>query len=142
MHSKAKSRTENCAPSTNASGYSIVENVRTLASRFGAVNIFKAYLQLPDRSSPKQSTLRSELQSCGLSLTGRSATLFPVLSRLLLTLDCPHSGKNSVDLMMIGKPHPPRMKSRRSPHILLSGYHGVYQGHSTSSHHHPHLWRP
>ena len=68
--SPAESQTENCPPSTHASGYNIVDNIRVLANQFGAVNIFKAYLKLPDKSSPRQSSLRSEFQSCGLSLTG------------------------------------------------------------------------
>ena len=70
--SKSELLAENCPPSTNASGYTLVDNIRILASQFGAVNVFKAYLQLPDKSSPRQSSLRSELQSCGLSLTGPS----------------------------------------------------------------------
>lgn len=103
--SQAEPKTENCPPSTNASGYNLVDNIRILASQFGAVNVFKAYLQLPEKSSPRQSSLRSELQSCGLSLTGPSApprlSCFPP-AHLRLT-DCPHNGKNSVDLMMIGE---------------------------------------
>ena len=39
------------------------------------VNTFRVYLQLPDESSSRKSSLRSELQSCGLSITGPSTTL-------------------------------------------------------------------
>ena len=83
-HFEADTQTENCAPATNASGYSIVDNIRTLADQFGAVNLFKAYLQLPGGPSLKQLTLRSELQSCGLSLTGPSTPprLFHLLAYL------------------------------------------------------------
>ena len=67
---KTEVEIENCPPSAGASGYNIVDNIRVLANQFGAVNVAKAYLQLPDKSSPRQFSLRSELQSCGLSLTG------------------------------------------------------------------------
>ena len=49
--------------------------------------------------------------------------------RSTLTPNFPQSGKNSVDLMTIGKPRPPGRKSHSSPHILLSRYHSVHGDH-------------
>ncbi|KZT65470.1 DUF537-domain-containing protein [Daedalea quercina L-15889] len=75
---------ENCSPSCNMTGYDIVSNIREIAHTFGSVTLFKAYVDLSEQS-PKSNTLRSELQSCGVSLT-----------------DCPHNGKKDVaDKMMI-----------------------------------------
>jgi len=118
MYSRAESQLENCEPPTKASGYNIADNIRTLASQFGAVNIFKAYLQLPDKSSSRQSALRSELQSCGVCLTGSSATPPAVSPCLPRIPDCPHNGKNSVDLTMIGKSFLPRKKPHCSSSYL------------------------
>lgn len=68
-------------------GYDIVNNIREIAHSYGSVTQFKAYLELSEQSS-KSTTLRSELQSCGVSLT-----------------DCPHNGRKDVaDKMMIGGP--------------------------------------
>lgn len=76
---------ENCSPSCNMTGYDIVNNIREIAHSYGSVTQFKAYLELSEQSS-KSTTLRSELQSCGVSLT-----------------DCPHNGRKDVaDKMMIG----------------------------------------
>ncbi|EPT05864.1 hypothetical protein FOMPIDRAFT_1109759 [Fomitopsis schrenkii] len=76
---------ENCSPSCNMTGYDIVNNIREIAHTYGSVSQFKAYLELSEQSS-KSTTLRSELQSCGVSLT-----------------DCPHNGRKDVaDKMMIG----------------------------------------
>ena len=77
---------ENCSPSCNMTGYDIVNNIREIAHSYGSVTLFKAYLELSEQSS-KSTTLRSELQSCGVSLT-----------------DCPHNGRKDVaDKMMIGE---------------------------------------
>ena len=63
-----------------------MDNIRKIAHQYGSVNLFKAYLELSDQGAPKPLTLRSELQSCGVSLT-----------------DCPHNGmKDVADKMMIG----------------------------------------
>ena len=62
----------------------MVNNIQQIAHRYGSVKLFKAYLELSDQS--KSLTLRSELQSCGVSLT-----------------DCPHNGRKDVaDKMMLG----------------------------------------
>lgn len=77
---------ENCTPPSSVPGYDIVNNIREIAQAYGSVKLFKAYLELSERSSPNCSRLRSELQSCGISLT-----------------DCPHNGRKDVaDKMMIG----------------------------------------
>ena len=62
----------------------MVNNIQQIAHRYGSVKLFKAYLELSDQS--KSLALRSELQSCGVSLT-----------------DCPHNGRKDVaDKMMLG----------------------------------------
>ncbi|KAI1790786.1 NYN domain-containing protein [Ganoderma leucocontextum] len=76
---------ENCAPPTSTPGYDVVNNIRQVAHEYGSVKLFKAYLELSEQSSSKSIGLRSELQSCGVSLT-----------------DCPHNGRKDVaDKMMI-----------------------------------------
>ncbi|KAL6309093.1 NYN domain-containing protein [Sparassis latifolia] len=76
---------ENCTPPTTVPGYDITNNIREIAHKFGSVKQFKAYLELSEQSSSKSLNLRSELQSCGVSLT-----------------DCPHNGRKEVaDKMMI-----------------------------------------
>lgn len=82
----AKSLAENCTPPCNVPGYDVVNNIRQVAHQYGSVKLFKAYLELSEQSSSKSIGLRSELQSCGVSLT-----------------DCPHNGRKDVaDKMMIG----------------------------------------
>ncbi|TFK84321.1 DUF537-domain-containing protein [Polyporus arcularius HHB13444] len=76
---------ENCTPPCNLPGYDVVNNIREVAHAYGSVKLFKAYLELSEQSSSKSIGLRSELQSCGVSLT-----------------DCPHNGRKDVaDKMMI-----------------------------------------
>ncbi|KZT11510.1 uncharacterized protein LAESUDRAFT_642683, partial [Laetiporus sulphureus 93-53] len=76
---------ENCAPPSTVTGYDIVDNIRHIAHTYGSVKLFKAYLELSQLSSSRSLSLRSELQSCGVSLT-----------------DCPHNGgKDVADKMMI-----------------------------------------
>ncbi|EIW60610.1 DUF537-domain-containing protein [Trametes versicolor FP-101664 SS1] len=76
---------ENCTPPCNVPGYDVVNNIRQVAHQYGSVKLFKAYLELSEQSSSKSIGLRSELQSCGVSLT-----------------DCPHNGRKDVaDKMMI-----------------------------------------
>ena len=78
------SLSENCPAPTSASGYSIVNNIRSIAQIFGSVKLFKAYLEVTEPS--RAVLLRSELQSSGVSLT-----------------DCPHNGRKDVaDKMIIG----------------------------------------
>ncbi|KAI0085462.1 limkain-b1-type NYN domain-containing protein, partial [Irpex rosettiformis] len=75
---------ENCALHSSAGGWE-VDNIRRIAQEYGAIKIFKAYLEISSQSSPKTLNLRSELQSCGVSLT-----------------DCPHNGRKDVaDKMML-----------------------------------------
>ena len=67
--------------------HKIVNRIRDLAHQYGSVKTFKAYLEYPEQMSPKALSLRSELQSCGLSL-----------------IDCPHNGRKDVaDKMIMGK---------------------------------------
>ena len=79
--------TENCPAPTSASGYSIVNNIRSIAQIFGSVKLFKAYLEVTEQVTVSRPVLlRSELQSSGVSLT-----------------DCPHNGRKDVaDKMIIG----------------------------------------
>ncbi|KAJ3553458.1 hypothetical protein NM688_g3604 [Phlebia brevispora] len=75
---------ENCSPQHGA-GFAVVDNIRQIAHQYGSIKVFKAYLELSEQSSTKSINLRSELQSCGVSLT-----------------DCPHNGRKDVaDKMMI-----------------------------------------
>ncbi|CCM02865.1 uncharacterized protein FIBRA_04977 [Fibroporia radiculosa] len=68
---------ENCSPPCAISGFDIVDNIRDIAHQYGSVKLFKAYLALSEQASSKSIIgMRSELQSCGVSLT-----------------DCPHNGK-------------------------------------------------
>lgn len=76
---------ENCSPHHSA-GCAVVDNIRQIAHHYGTVKLFKAYLELSEQNSLRSLGLRSELQSCGVSLT-----------------DCPHNGRKDVaDKMMIG----------------------------------------
>ncbi|KZT11505.1 uncharacterized protein LAESUDRAFT_720753 [Laetiporus sulphureus 93-53] len=76
---------ENCALPANVAGNVVVNSIRKIAHEYGSVKTFKAYLELPEQSSPKSIALRSELQLCGVSL-----------------IDCPHNGRKDVaDKMMI-----------------------------------------
>ncbi|KAI0721520.1 hypothetical protein C8T65DRAFT_199576 [Cerioporus squamosus] len=86
---------ENCTPPCSNPGYDVVNNIREVAHAYGSVKLFKAYLELSEQSSSKSIGLRSELQSCGVSLT-----------------DCPHNGRKDVaDKMMIGVLHCVHMQS-------------------------------
>ena len=64
----------------------MVKKIRTIAHKYGSVNVFKAYIELPEQGNGKSVSLRSELQCCGVSL-----------------IDCPHNGRKDVaDKMMMG----------------------------------------
>ena len=78
---------ENCPVPANASGYTIVNNIRSIAQNFGSVKLFKAYLEIREQfPASRAPLLHSELQSSGVSLT-----------------DCPHNGRKDVaDKMIIG----------------------------------------
>lgn len=54
---------------------------------WGSIKTFRAYLEMSNWSSSKSLSLRSELQSSGVSL-----------------IDCPHNGKKEVaDKMILGQ---------------------------------------
>ena len=78
---------ESCPAPTNASGYTIVNNIRSVAQNFGSVKLFKSYLEVAEQVPTSRSLVhRSELQSSGISLT-----------------DCPRNGgKDVADKMIIG----------------------------------------
>ncbi|KAG5639599.1 hypothetical protein H0H81_010801 [Sphagnurus paluster] len=78
---------ENCHAAVTFTGYEIVKKIRSVVHHFGTVKLFKAYLELSDPATfAKSLTIRSELQSSGVSLT-----------------DCPHNGRKDVaDKMMLG----------------------------------------
>ncbi|KAE9384215.1 hypothetical protein BT96DRAFT_982351 [Gymnopus androsaceus JB14] len=74
---------ENCAAPSSLNGYELVQRIRDVAHEFGSVKLLKAYTELIN--STRSITLRSELQSSGVSIT-----------------DCPHNGyKNVADQMII-----------------------------------------
>ncbi|KAK1235677.1 hypothetical protein PQX77_001086 [Marasmius sp. AFHP31] len=77
---------ENCRPPSNASGYSVMGEIRKVAQRYGLIKTCRGYADFSELgSSPRSVTLRSELQCSGLSM-----------------IDCPHNGrKNVADQMMI-----------------------------------------
>ena len=86
-HLTSKTPLENCQLGSGSSGYEVVNSIRGLAHNFGPIKQFKAYLELSDQAPPKSLTLRSELQSSGVSLT-----------------DCPHNGRKDVaDKMILGR---------------------------------------
>ena len=78
---------ENCPAPTNTSGYTIVNNIRSIAQTFGSVKLIKAYMEVTEHvPMSRAALLRSELQSSGVSLT-----------------DCPHNGRKDVaDKMILG----------------------------------------
>ena len=79
--------TENCEIPSLEPSYAIVNGIRRLAHQYGSVKSFKAYLEYPEQLSLKSLALRSELQSCGVSL-----------------IDCPHNGRKDVaDKMMMSE---------------------------------------
>lgn len=66
-------------------GYVVIENIRRVIHHFGHISQFKAYLEIKNETIPWHKSLRSELQSSGVSLT-----------------DCPHNGrKDAVDKMIM-----------------------------------------
>lgn len=78
---------ENCNPPSSSCGlgYDIVNNIGRIARIFGSATTFRAYLDI-SQSSKSAVTLRSELQSSGVSI-----------------IDCPHNGKKDVvDKMILG----------------------------------------
>lgn len=84
--------TESCPASPSTSGYDVVNNVRSLALRFGSIKSFKAYLAVSDQQyataggHARALALRSELQSSGVSL-----------------MDVPY-GKDAIGKTLLGTP--------------------------------------
>ncbi|KAI1786187.1 limkain-b1-type NYN domain-containing protein, partial [Ganoderma leucocontextum] len=64
--------------------YTIVNKIRGLAHQYGSVKTFKAYLECAKQLSVKYMALRSELQSCGVSL-----------------INCPRNGRKDVADKMV-----------------------------------------
>ena len=65
----------------------MANGIRRIAHEYGSVKSFKAYSAMPETSSLRTSTLRSDLQACGVSI-----------------IDCPHNGrKDTADKMMMGE---------------------------------------
>ena len=104
---------ENCPTPTNASGYTIVNNILSVAHIFGSVKLFKAYLEVTDEVPVSRSlVLRSELQSSGVSLT-----------------DCPHNGRKDVaDKMIIGVSPRLNMLYVLNSFIIASGHASLCHG--------------
>ncbi|KAI8809842.1 NYN domain-containing protein [Cladochytrium replicatum] len=85
---------ENAPPPSGVPGYIVVECIRRAVYAFGSIIQFKAYLQVTESA---KKTLRSELQSSGVSL-----------------IDAPHNSRKDaadkmilVDLMSFAMDHPP-----------------------------------
>jgi glucose uptake protein GlcU len=75
---------ENCPAPASTSGYAIANSISALARSFGSLKVFRAYQEISDQS---RTSLRSELQSSGVSL-----------------VDCPHNGRKDVaDKMILGQ---------------------------------------
>lgn len=79
---------ENCPAPSNASGYTLVSNIRAMAQMYGVIKSLRAYTAVSEQfSTAKAAVLRSELQCSGVSL-----------------VDCPHNGRKDVaDKMIIGE---------------------------------------
>jgi hypothetical protein len=68
-------------------GHNVVNEMRAVAHRFGAIRTFKAYLDVSEDGSSRALQIRSELQAAGVSL-----------------IDCPHNGRKEVaDKAIIGE---------------------------------------
>lgn len=114
---------ENCSPQHGA-GFAVVDNIRQIAHQYGSVKLFKAYLELSEQNSTKSLNLRSELQSCGVSLT-----------------DCPHNGRKDVaDKMMIGACTLSYLHTFSLIVGLISGHVGVCNRHTCTCHRYSYLW--
>jgi hypothetical protein len=82
-------RTENCRLPADFSRNDLVKRIRRVALSYGtSVCSFKAYTDIAlENTTPRSSTLHSELQSAGVTL-----------------IDCPHNGRKDVaDKMMLGE---------------------------------------
>ncbi|PSR88887.1 hypothetical protein PHLCEN_2v5036 [Hermanssonia centrifuga] len=76
---------ENCELPATADGFTVASGIRRIAHEYGTVKVFKAYFEMSELTSSRSISLRSELQSCGVSL-----------------IDCPHNGRKDVaDKMML-----------------------------------------
>jgi len=87
LHQLTYIRPENCPIPSDASGYSVVTKLCLLSRHFGSVKVFKAYLDIAELPASRSVSIRSELQSSGVSL-----------------VDCPHNGRKDVaDKMILGQ---------------------------------------
>jgi hypothetical protein len=111
---------ENCRPPSNVPGYIVANNIRRAANTFGCVNIFKAYFDFSQSSSARALSLRSELQTSGVSLT-----------------DCPHNGRKDVaDNMILGASALSDTLVETHQNVYPSGHVDLRHGQYTARHHH------
>jgi hypothetical protein len=109
---------ENCPAPANTSGYAIANSISALARSFGSVKVFKAYLEISDQS---RSSLRSELQSSGVSL-----------------VDCPHNGRKDVaDKMILGQKYTSSSSSQNIAESIFLAQLTCYPMPSITLHHLP-----
>ena len=77
---------ENCEIPGVADSFLATNGIRRIAHEYGNVKVFRAYLEVTEKDSSRSLNLRSDLQSCGVTL-----------------IDCPHNGRKDVaDKMMMG----------------------------------------
>jgi hypothetical protein len=83
---KIKFKYQNLRVPSNMSGFQIVERIRTNVQQYGSITSFRAYYEADTTFGKSRTSVRSELQTSGVSL-----------------VDCPHNGKKEVvDKTMIG----------------------------------------
>ena len=77
---------ENCEIPGVADSFLVANGIRRIAHGYGNVKVFRTYLEVSDKDSSRSHTIRSDLQSCGVTL-----------------IDCPHNGRKDVaDKIMMG----------------------------------------
>ena len=77
---------ENCELPATVDGFTVASGISNIAHQYGSVKVFKAYFEMSELNSQRSISVRSDLQSCGVSL-----------------IDCPHNGRKDVaDKMMLG----------------------------------------
>jgi hypothetical protein len=97
-----------CPVPKDLTGYTVVQNIRSLVLRFGNIKVFKAYLSvatqvMSDTLSGAPLQIRSQIQSSGVSVT-----------------DVP-GGKDVADKMLIGESSP-RLIRPEDLNWYLSGH--------------------
>ncbi|PSR88888.1 hypothetical protein PHLCEN_2v5037 [Hermanssonia centrifuga] len=97
---------ENCEMPASADPFTISNGIRRLSQGYGIVKVFRAYFEMSDLTSQRSISMRSGLQSCGVSL-----------------IDCPHNNRKDVadkmilaDMLVHAMDHP-----APSTVILISG---------------------